>query len=153
MEKITSFTIDHDLLKRGIYLSRTDGDVLTYDLRMKEPNRGDYLENAVLHTFEHLFATYARNSAYKDSILYFGPMGCRTGFYLLVRDALSPADVIDLTQSALRFIADYSDEIPGSKKEECGNFAEHDLKGARAEASEYLQAIDGLAPADLVYPQ
>lgn len=153
MEKITSFTIDHDLLKRGIYLSRTDGDVLTYDLRMKEPNRGDYLENAVLHTFEHLFATYARNSAYKDSILYFGPMGCRTGFYLLVRDALSAADVIDLTQSALRFIADYSDEIPGSKKEECGNFAEHDLKGARAEASEYLQAIDGLAPADLVYPQ
>ena len=94
MKKIASFCVDHTKLKKGIYVSRVDGDVVTYDLRMCTPNAGSYLENAAQHTFEHLFATYARNSKYTDSVVYVGPMGCRTGFYFLVRDTMSHAEVI-----------------------------------------------------------
>lgn len=90
MKKIASFSVNHDKLKKGMYVSRIDGDVVTYDLRMKVPNAGDYLSNGALHTFEHLFATYARNSALSDSVIYVGPMGCRTGFYFLLRDNVSP---------------------------------------------------------------
>ena len=86
MERIASFSVNHDRLHKGMYISRVDGDVVTYDIRMKKPNGGDYLGNGELHTFEHLFATYARNSAYRDSVIYVGPMGCRTGFYLLLRE-------------------------------------------------------------------
>ena len=89
MKKIASFSVNHDKLKKGMYVSRIDGDVVTYDLRMKVPNAGDYLSNGALHTFEHLFATYARNSALSDSVIYVGPMGCRTGFYFLLRDNVS----------------------------------------------------------------
>ena len=85
MKKIASFTVNHDKLKKGMYVSRIDGDVVTYDIRMKTPNAGDYLTNGAMHTFEHLFATYARNSAYSDAVIYVGPMGCRTGFYFLLR--------------------------------------------------------------------
>ena len=92
MKKIASFSVDHDKLKKGMYVSRIDGDVVTYDLRMKVPNAGDYLSNGALHTFEHLFATYARNSALSDSVIYVGPMGCRTGFYFLLRDNVSRLD-------------------------------------------------------------
>ena len=86
MERIASFSVNHDKLEKGMYVSRIDGDIVTYDIRMKKPNQGDYLGNAELHTFEHLFATYARNSVYKESVIYVGPMGCRTGFYFLLRD-------------------------------------------------------------------
>ena len=89
MKQIASFTIDHDLLEKGMYVSRIDGDVITYDIRMKKPNQGDYLSNGALHTFEHLFATYARNSRYSQDVVYVGPMGCRTGFYFLLRDTVS----------------------------------------------------------------
>ena len=92
MKKIASFSVNHDKLKKGMYVSRIDGDVVTYDLRMKVPNAGDYLSNGALHTFEHLFATYARNSALSDSVIYVGPMGCRTGFYFLLRDNVSRLD-------------------------------------------------------------
>lgn len=96
MDKIASFTVDHNKLKKGMYISRIDGDIVTYDIRMKKPNAGDYLENKELHTIEHLFATFARNSAIKDSVIYVGPMGCRTGFYLLLRDNVGKEDVINI---------------------------------------------------------
>lgn len=118
-----------------MYLSRVDGDCVTYDIRMKKPNGGEYLENAAMHTIEHLFATFARNSAVGDQILYVGPMGCRTGFYLLVRDAVSHKDAIRLVYEAMEFIASYDGEIPGTTSIECGNYLEHDLNGAKREAA------------------
>lgn len=140
MQKIASFTINHDTLKKGMYISRIDGDVVTYDIRMKLPNGGDYLSTGEAHTFEHLFATFARNNAFGQEILYVGPMGCRTGFYLLTRDKLSYANAIKLVQESMAFIANYDGEIPGNKKEECGNYLDHDLNGARALAKD-MQAV------------
>lgn len=135
MKKIASFTVNHDILERGMYLSRVDGDCVTYDIRMKKPNGGEYLENAAMHTIEHLFATYARNSAVGQEILYVGPMGCRTGFYLLVRDKVSHPQAIELVYEAMEFIAAYEGEIPGTTSIECGNYLEHDLNGAKKEAA------------------
>jgi S-ribosylhomocysteine lyase len=135
MERIASFTVNHDILERGMYLSRVDGDCVTYDIRMKTPNGGDYLENAAMHTIEHLFATFTRNSAVGQEILYVGPMGCRTGFYLLVRDRVSHAAAIDLVRDAMKFIAAFEGEIPGTTSIECGNYLEHDLAGAKKEAA------------------
>ena len=106
MERIASFCVDHTRLERGMYLSRQDGDVLTWDIRMKKPNQGDYLTTAAAHTLEHLFATYTRNSAVKDGVIYVGPMGCRTGFYLLTR-GLTPAQALQLTVDAYRFMAGF----------------------------------------------
>lgn len=142
MKKIASFTVNHDKLEKGMYVSRIDGDVITYDLRMKKPNQGDYLSNGALHTFEHLFATYARNSPLSDSVIYVGPMGCRTGFYLLLRDKISAADALNLVRDAFRFIADFSGEIPGSKRNECGNYLEHDLAGAKNVAEDMLSVLE-----------
>ncbi|MBR1456277.1 MAG: S-ribosylhomocysteine lyase [Oscillospiraceae bacterium] len=153
MEKIASFSINHDKLKKGMYVSRIDGDVVTYDIRMKVPNAGDYLPNGAMHTFEHLFATYARNSALGGSVLYFGPMGCRTGFYLLLRDSVTREEAISLTQDAMRFIAAFEGEIPGSRREECGNYKEHDLPGARAVAADMLEVLRGWTADDMVYEQ
>lgn len=153
MKRIASFAVNHDLLEKGMYLSRTDGDIITYDLRMKVPNRGDYLDNASIHTFEHLFATYARNSAQQSEVVYFGPMGCRTGFYLLTRDTLSHDEAIQLTRDALRFIADYAQEIPGTRQEECGNSREHDLDGAKAAAADMLDVLSEWTAEDLSYPE
>ena len=138
MDRIASFSVNHDLLEKGMYISRVDGDVVTYDIRMKKPNGGDYLGYAELHTFEHLFATYARNSAYKDSVVYVGPMGCRTGFYLLLRDTVSRRDAIDLVRQSFSFISEFEGEIPGAKRQECGNWLEHDLAGARRTAADML---------------
>lgn len=133
MERIESFKIDHTTLKKGMYISRTDGDIVTYDIRTRLPNREPVMENAAIHTVEHLFATFVRNSRYKDSIIYFGPMGCRTGFYFLTR-ALPHAQALKLTKEAFEFIAAYEGEIPGATAEECGNYREHDLSGAKEEA-------------------
>ena len=141
MEKIASFTVNHDRLEKGMYVSRTDGDVITYDIRMKKPNGGDYLGNGELHTFEHLFATYARNSEYGRQVIYVGPMGCRTGFYLLLRDAVSGSEAIRLVKEAFGFIRDFEGEIPGSRREECGNYREHDLAGARRTAEDMLTVL------------
>lgn len=132
MKKIASFTVNHDVLEKGMYISRIDRDIVTYDVRMKKPNNNDFLENAAMHTFEHLFATYARNTKYSENIVYVGPMGCRTGFYFIVRDAISPEEAIKLAQESFEFIKNYSGEIPGTKKEECGNYLEHNLEGAKA---------------------
>lgn len=151
MKKIASFTVNHDILERGMYISRIDGDAVTYDIRMKKPNGGDYLENAALHTIEHLFATYARNSALGESVIYVGPMGCRTGFYLILRDGVSKADAISLVKDSFRFIAGFKGEIPGAKRQECGNYLEHDLEGARAEAESMLTVLDSWTPEQLAY--
>ena len=141
MERIASFTVDHDRLEKGMYISRVDGDVVTYDIRMKKSNGGDYLGYAELHTFEHLFATYARNSIYRDSVVYVGPMGCRTGFYLLLRDAVSGKEAISLVRQSFEFISGFEGEIPGSKRRECGNYLEHDLAGARKTAADMLDVL------------
>ena len=142
MKRIASFSVNHDTLERGMYISRIDGDVVTYDLRMKKPNGGDYLSNGALHTLEHLFATYVRNSDRSEEIIYVGPMGCRTGFYFLVRDTLSHADALKLTIEALKFTAAFEGEIPGSTRPECGNYREHDLNGAKAEAASYARVLE-----------
>ena len=141
MERIASFCVDHTKLERGMYLSRQDGDVLTWDIRMKKPNQGDYLSTGAAHTLEHLFATYARNSSYKDGVIYVGPMGCRTGFYLLLRDSVSWQEALTLVQESFRFIRDFEGEIPGSRRWECGNYLEHDLPGARAAAADMVEIL------------
>ena len=153
MNKIESFKINHDILQRGIYVSRIDGDVVTLDIRVKKPNGGDYLKTDAMHTIEHIFATYVRNSEYSESVIYFGPMGCRTGFYLLMRDDVSKEDVISLIKSAFLFIADFEGEIPGNSKVECGNYLEHDLAGAKAEAALMVEVLNGWKPSDMKYKE
>ena len=153
MDKIASFTVNHDKLERGMYISRIDKNIITYDIRMKKPNGGDYLGNGELHTFEHLFATYARNSSVSDNVVYVGPMGCRTGFYLLVTDDVAHSQAIELVKESLRFIADFEGEIPGSLREECGNYLEHDLPGAKATATAMIKTLENYTENDLYYKE
>lgn len=153
MKTIASFTINHDLLDVGMYTSRVDGDVVTYDVRMKKPNAGEYLEDSGLHTFEHLFATFARNSEYSDSVVYVGPMGCRTGFYFLVRDSISPEKAINIVYDAFCFIADFEGTIPGSERKECGNYVAHDLVAAKKYAKDMLPILRDWTVEKLVYPK
>ena len=150
LKKIASFEVNHDILQRGIYTSRIDGDIVTYDIRMKLPNKGDYLQNPAMHTTEHLIATYVRSSEYSDRIIYFGPMGCRTGFYLLVRD-IAPCEVIKLVKNAFSFLAGFDGEIPGVSSVECGNYLEHDLESAKKEAAVYLPVIENYTVEQLNY--
>jgi len=151
LRKIASFQVDHTKLDRGMYTSRQDGDVATYDLRMKRPNSGSVLENAALHTVEHLFATYARSSERSENVVYVGPMGCRTGFYLLVR-GMSGAEAIELARSSFAFIAGYEGPVPGASAAECGNWRDHDLAGAKAEAAAYLAVLESWTETKLAYP-
>lgn len=150
MERIASFCVDHNKLTPGIYLSRIDGDIVTYDIRMRTPNRPPFLENAVMHTIEHLFATFARNSQWKDQVIYFGPMGCRTGFYFLLRD-VPHADAIALIREIFEKIAAYEGEVPGTTAAECGNYLEHDLAGAKKEAAAFLPVIAAWTEENLAY--
>ena len=151
MRKIASFCVNHLTLGKGMYISRVDGDIVTYDIRMKVPNAGDYLENAPLHTFEHLFATYARNSALSGSVVYVGPMGCRTGFYLLMR-GVSHAEALALTRESMDFIAAYEGEVPGVSARECGNWLDHDLPKARAYAADMARVLKDWDEARMTYP-
>lgn len=153
MRKIASFTVNHDTLTPGVYVSRTDGDAVTYDLRMKTPNGGSYITPRSLHTIEHLLATYVRNSAYTDEVIYAGPMGCRTGFYLILRDSVSKASLITLLKETFAYIADFTGEIPGNKREECGNYLEHDLAQAKADAREYLSVLENVTPDMMMYAE
>ena len=141
MERIASFCVDHTKLDRGMYLSRQDGDVLTWDIRMKKPNHGDYLSTGAAHTLEHLFATYARNSAFKDSVIYVGPMGCRTGFYLLLFGDYESRDIIPLMQEMFAFIRDYKGEVPGASPRDCGNYLDMNLPMANYLAKKYLENV------------
>ena len=152
MEKIKSFTINHDTLTEGIYLSRVDGDINTYDLRLVKPNHNKFLSTGSMHTIEHLFATYARNSVWKDDIISVRPMGCRTGFYLLTRNTICGSDVIKLIQQSFGFIADFEGEIPGSKQEECGNYLDHDLNQAKIDILPFLKKIENYSEIELNYP-
>ena len=141
MDKIPSFSKNHDTLSCGLHESMVMHGVTTWDLRFKKPNAGDYITPKALHTVEHLLATTLRNSSQKDCVIYFGPMGCRTGFYLLTVN-LSRAEVIKLLiESGNAALA--LEEIPGNKREECGNYLEHDLEGARKEIANYLLLLEG----------
>ncbi len=140
MKRIPSFCVDHTKLEPGIYTSRIDGDIVTYDIRMKKPNVPPFLPSASMHTIEHLFATISRNSKFEDRIIYFGPMGCRTGFYFLVRN-MEQVDVIALIQRIMDAIANFEGEIPGNTEVECGNYLEHDLEDAKNQAKSFLPYI------------
>lgn len=154
MELIQSFTVNHDVLTPGLYLSRRDRNTVTYDLRMKIPNGGDYLTPAQSHTLEHLGAMYLRNSDKGKEIVYFGPMGCMTGFYLVTFDTLTEEQVLSLLKDAFSFIAGFKEtQVPGAKKRECGNYQSHDLPGALALAEEYRRVLEPLTPKDFIYPQ
>ena len=150
VRRISSFSVDHDLIDVGIYVSRIDGDITTYDLRTRKPNMGDYMDNLTMHSVEHMVATYIRNSEIGADVIYFGPMGCRTGFYLLVRD-IEPKDVITLVRDAFTFLRDFEGDIPGVSAIECGNYLEHDLDDAKREAKEYIPVLDGYTVEMLKY--
>lgn len=160
MQKIPSFTIDHNRLLRGIYVSRRDvtpsGDILTtFDIRMTEPNREPSLSPEALHAMEHLAATYLRNNPrWKERIVYWGPMGCCTGNYLIVQGELDSADVVDLMRDTMDFIAGFEGEVPGASPRDCGNWSFMDLEGARRAARRYLtEVLADIRPESLVYPQ
>lgn len=150
MKRIASFEVDHTNLQKGMYISRVDGDVVTYDIRTRRPNVEEVMDNASIHTVEHLFATFVRNSPLTDKIIYFGPMGCRTGFYFLVRD-MAHADAIKITQDSFDFIASFSGEIPGVSAAECGNYRDHSLEGAIKEAQMFLPVIKNVTEESLKY--
>lgn len=159
MEKIASFTINHLTLKRGIYVSRKDktvsGDVITtFDIRMKEPNRQEPVSGAALHTIEHLAATYLRNHPqWKDRVVYWGPMGCRTGNYLLMNGDFSSREIVELMQEMFEFIATFEGEIPGATARDCGNYTYNDLDDARNEARVFLdEVLNVITEENLVYP-
>ena len=141
MKRIASFSVDHDFIKKGMYISRIDGDITTYDMRTRKPNCGDYMDSVTMHSMEHMFATYVRNSEIGENIIYFGPMGCRTGFYLLVRDE-NPQKVLEITKEVLEKITLHDGEMFGNTRKECGNYLELDLDKAKAEAGEYLDVLN-----------
>lgn len=140
VKKIASFTVDHRKITEGVYISRIDGDVVTYDLRMKKPNTGDVLSNESMHSMEHLFATLVRNSKLSDKVIYFGPMGCQTGFYLLMRHE-NHQENLDLIKDILIQIKNYQGEMPGNSEIECGNYRTLDLNLALTEAERYYEKI------------
>ena len=160
MEKIASFTINHLKLLRGIYVSRVDtlpnGDVITtFDIRMKQPNREPAVSQSALHTIEHLAATYLRNQPeWKDKVIYWGPMGCCTGNYLLMSGKLSSKDILPLMQDTFRFIAEYEGSIPGATARDCGNYTLNNLPMAQWEARKYLiEVLENIKDENLEYPQ
>lgn len=158
MKKIPSFTINHTKLLRGIYVSRKDevgGEVVTtFDIRMKEQNREPVLHPGALHTIEHLAATYLRNDdEWKDRILYWGPMGCLTGNYLLLKGDYDSADIVELMKRTFRFIADFEGDIPGAAPADCGNYLLHDLPMAKWEAKKFLtEVLENITEKNLNYP-
>ena len=158
MKKIASFTIDHTLLRRGIYVSRLDrvggSCVTTFDIRMKEPNREPALAPGALHTIEHLAATYLRNHPlWADKIVYWGPMGCLTGNYLLMKGELEPQDILPLMKETFSFVAGFEGEVPGARAADCGNYLLHDLPMARWEARKYLhEVLERMTEENMSYP-
>lgn len=159
MEKIESFKVNHELLKRGIYVSRKDYDgnkviATTFDIRIKEPNREPVLNIAELHTIEHLGATFLRNHPiYKDKTIYFGPMGCRTGFYVIFKGDLKSTDIIDIMKEMFKFMADYEGDIPGADPRSCGNYLDQNLPMAKFEANKfYNEVLLNLKKENLIYP-
>lgn len=153
MERIKSFTINHNLLEPGFYISRVDGDVITYDLRTRKPNEGDYMDNAAMHSLEHMFATYSRNSEMGEDVVYFGPMGCQTGFYFLVRDSRSPKEVFEMTKEILRQTIRHEGPVFGASAIECGHYENLSLDAAKAEAERYLAVLEAQTNMEFTYPE
>lgn len=150
VNRITSFTVNHDYIEPGIYISRIDGDITTFDMRTRKPNCGDYMDNITMHTVEHMFATYVRNSEIGDRVIYFGPMGCRTGFYLLTR-GVEPADVRRVVLETLEKIIAHDGPVFGASRQECGNYRELELESAKRECRRYLQALRSYGEIDFKY--
>jgi len=142
LTRIASFSVNHDYITEGIYVSRIDGDVTTYDMRTRVPNNAEnnYMSNLTMHSLEHLFATYVRNSEIGGRVIYFGPMGCQTGFYLLVRNA-DNKETLNTVKSVLEKIIAHEGDVPGAKREECGNYKNLDLACAKQEAKRYLDIL------------
>jgi len=158
MEKITSFTIDHIKLQPGLYVSRKDRagteTVTTFDLRLTKPNGEPVINTAEMHTIEHLAATYLRNEpAWKDKVLYFGPMGCRTGFYLLLVGDYSSAEIVPLVRDCFAFIRDFWGEVPGASAKDCGNYLDMNLPMAKYWGGKYAALLESITPERLVYPE
>ena len=158
MEKITSFTIDHIKLQPGLYVSRKDKvgpeTITTFDLRLTKPNDEPVMGTAEMHTMEHLAATYLRNEPdWKDRVIYFGPMGCRTGFYLLLTGNLESRDVLSLVTDCFRFIRDFRDEVPGASAKDCGNYLDMNLPMANYWGAKYTALLENITEAQLIYPE
>ena len=158
MEKITSFTIDHIRLQPGLYVSRKDAvgseTVTTFDLRLTSPNEEPVMNTAEVHTIEHLAATFLRNDpVWKDRVLYFGPMGCRTGFYLLLAGDYASQDVLPLVLDCFRFIRDYRGEVPGASPRDCGNYLDMNLGMANFWGRRYAALLEHITPDRLIYPE
>lgn len=141
MQKIASFTVDHNKLEPGIYVSRRDGDITTYDLRTRKPNMGDYMSDLTMHSVEHLFATFVRNSEIKDQVIYFGPMGCQTGFYLLTRD-VPDEKVLEVVINTLKQIIEYNGDMFGASAVECGNYRNLSVEAGKIECEKYLKVLE-----------
>ena len=141
MKKIASFTVNHDTLMPGMYISRVDGDITTFDLRTRRPNAGSYMDTRTAHSVEHMLATFLRNGSIADNVIYFGPMGCRTGFYLLTR-GVEPAVVKQAVMDALRAVLAHTGEVFGAKRQECGNYKDLDLLDAKRECEAYLAVLE-----------
>lgn len=158
MEKIASFTIDHIKLQPGIYVSRTDDlgsiKLTTYDLRMKMPNREPVIGTGEIHAIEHLGATFLRNhEGIKDDVIYFGPMGCRTGFYLILKGNRTPDSILPLIKEMFEYIERFEDDIPGASAKDCGNYLDMNLPMARFEAGKYFNALSNIKADQLTYPE
>ena len=141
MKKIASFTVDHTVLETGIYISRIDGDITTYDLRTRKPNTDDLMDHETMHTLEHMFATYVRNSEISDDVIYFGPMGCQTGFYLLIRNA-DNNKVLEVTKKVLLDTINHQGDVFGNSEIECGNYRTLNLQKAKDEAKRFLDILE-----------
>ena len=139
--RIASFSINHDKLLPGLYVSRVDGDITTYDMRCRRPNTGDLLDNSTLHSLEHMFATYIRNGELRSQIVYFGPMGCQTGFYLLVRNADNATVLAEVKRTCERILA-HEGPVFGAARKECGNYRNLSLEAAKVEAARYLAELN-----------
>ncbi|MEE1008465.1 MAG: S-ribosylhomocysteine lyase [Agathobacter sp.] len=152
MERIKSFEINHNILEPGFYISREDGDIITYDLRTRKPNAGDYMSNIAMHSVEHMFATCVRNSKISEKVVYFGPMGCQTGFYLLVRD-VPPMEVFELTKDILGQILAYDGPVYGASAIECGNYKNLSIESAHEECEKYLKVLNEQTNMEFTYPK
>lgn len=150
MNRITSFSVNHDFIEPGIYISRIDGDITTFDMRTRKPNCGDYMDNVTMHTVEHMFATYARNSEIGDRVVYFGPMGCRTGFYLLTR-GVDNDTVRRVVLDILEKIINHEGAVFGASRQECGNYRELELESAKTECRRYLEVLKNYGEIDFEY--
>ena len=151
MERIASFEVDHRFITPGIYISRIDGDITTYDLRTRKPNCGDFMTDSIMHTFEHLFATYVRNSNIGSRVIYFGPMGCATGFYLLIRNS-DHKETLNAVIEVLEQIINHKGEVFGNSEIECGNYKSLNLESAVGEAKRYLDVLKSNINTNFEYP-